>query len=1357
MTIEATSGRAGGARPVMKVWVQGENCDTLFDTGADVSALASQKFLRLRKRPKLNPTQVTLRSANGSKMAVLGQARMVVQAGPKRVMHRFMVVDGMKSDCILGADFMAKHRVVVDVGEKKVFLQQPSQRLVVRTTRNTTIPPRSEALVQARAEDGRSGEWVFESIEASSTPGLVQMNDGRCTVQMQNLTEVPQRVERGQIIGHLVESGDSIEVGQEVELASLESREPSENRKQIKEEDVNLDGVPKTYRGAFLDLLNKYSDVMSWSSKDVGFTKAVEQKIVLKDPSKIACIPPYRIPQNLLSVAHEYVADLQQAGIIQKSTSPFNSPLMLVRKPGATAQQPLIEQYRVVHDYRRLNANTVRDSYPMRNLYDLLDSVAGAQIWSVIDLSSGFWNQNLAAHSRPYTAFGLPGVGHWEYTRSAQGLCNSPASFQRLLDYVTQGVAKAHVYVDDIIICSETMEEHLQVMETIYSRFRKYNLKCRLSKLQLGAAKVKYLGYTITRGVGIQAGEAKIEAVRKWAEPTSVTEVKQFLGLCSFFRRTVKDFAVIAGPLTRLTRKDSGWTSGPLPMAAKAAFQALQRALCSRPCLQPVTFEREFIVTVDASSRGLGAILSQRSEAGVEHPCAYASRSLNAVEQGWAPTRLEHMAMVWACRYFRPYLAGKHFTMRTDHKPLVALNRIDGQVMERLRSELEEYQPFTVEYCKGEKMPADGLSRICEVNASASMPTAITTDQLYHLQREDGAIKALACYLKFGQMPNKQHWRQLISEVKDKAKIKNGVVTIHTRHGHYAAMTPSSLKELLLYQAHDAPTAGHRSAKVTLDKLTDHWYWPGMQEDVDVHCRGCRVCTAVNQPAHMKPAPLRPLTPPTFFNQRVHVDLLGPLPLDRGCKYLLVMQDAYSRLVELAPLANKTAEITAQAILDGWICSHGSPVSLVSDQGKEFVNSVMHEMCKSLHITHQLASVMHPQSNGLVERTNRNVITYFRKYLEGSNDWLDSLAPMKLSFNTSWHASIKQTPFMRAFGRKPVLPLSLADVREPESRYSETRLLQQIREHHIARHRAKLVYEQSFREQKQQFDKRSEVKKFLAGDIVYVTRPHTGTQFQKFQKPFMGPYEVLYARSRDNYTLQAETGKQINVHSNRIKSAPFVQQLYQIPRPLSEADTTTTHIRTPRAVRSTRTKTGPSSFDDDDAPPPLAGDGDRGREDDVEEGEPEPIEPVQAPDDDAVVTPEPQPPQAKVDDKPRAPAQPDTGEPKRGRGRPPKTGLSRPASTEPRAPAAAATGTLAKRGKAIGPSRPKTADSSSSSHSSLDTRSSKSTKSGQVSLPGELAKAVGRLTRQQAKDQKVQVADDPLPARALEHKTKKKK
>ena len=1092
-------------------------------------------------RPRLTPAPFHLKSASHDHISVRGMAELMIQIEGKRMLRPFCIIDSPYRRCIIGADTLSSEDLFIHAFNHSLHLQTGP----VRLSESLTLEPYTEKLVSLKIPLD-SGSGVIKNCP--DTPlfddGLVKIKHGSTKVVVQNPTNFPIQYDRNSLVGKFeqIPQDHALPISKDLMSLTIQKRKqilhPQVQATLLK--DLDLSKVPDDLKGTYRKMISSNSDVFSINPNDIGRTSALQQKIRLKDPSKVACIPPYRTPFHLRPVVEDYVQKLLASGVVQKSNSPFSSPLMLVRKANARPDQPLVEQYRVVHDYRQLNANTVKDSYPMHNLYDLIDRVSQAKIWSVIDLSSGFWNQELETASRPYTAFGIPGMGHFEYTRSAQGLCNSPPSFQRLLDFITKDMPQVHVYVDDVVICSESHEEHLALLQQVFDKFRDFNLKCRLKKVQLGTTEINYLGYNLSKAKGIRAGLAKTEAVRNWNEPSTVKEIKQFLGLGSFFRRTIRNFASIASPLTKLTRKDNKWGSGPLPPEARNAFRSLQQALCRRPCLTPVNFNLEFILTVDASQTGLGAILSQQDKFGIERPCAYASRTLTDCERKRAPFHLEYLAMVWACKHFKPYLSGKHFIIRTDHKPLEALNKTQGSTFERLQMELDVFQPYTIQYLPGEKMPADGLSRLTE---GISVNLNVNHDQLVDLQQQDVQAKALFCYLKFQGLPDHRALREFVQENASPLTIKNGLLG-SVDQDIFVPYAPRSVRDSILRLAHDDMLAGHASKDRTKSRISRNWTWPTVKDDVEIYCRSCHVCNTTNVPHNKMPLPLEPFMPVSQFNQRVHMDLLGPLPLSQGNKYLLVMIDSFSKLLELAPLPNKEMETVSGAYFDHWICRHGVSDQIHSDLGKEFANQLFTSLAKRFDFSQTFSSVSHPQSNGQAERQIRSTIGYLRKYLEDSNDWTTWLPSISCAHNTSVHTRTKYSPFMAAYTRLPRLPLSLG----PSQTYSDNDLEQKLAlaskiKFDIMKHQ-----QAAFETAKMHFDKRSRSKHISLGDVVYVVRSKRGGQFQKFQPLYEGPYRVEKHGNHQNvYIVPVNAGDKIRkslwVHPNILKLAPFSKQI----------------------------------------------------------------------------------------------------------------------------------------------------------------------------------------------------------------------
>ena len=335
---------------------------------------------------------------------------------------------------------------------------------------------------------------------------------------------------------------------------------------------------------------------------------------------------------------------------------------MLVKKPHADPNKPLAEQYRLVHNYMDLNRNISPCSYPLRHLYELLDEVAGGNVYSVLDLSQGFFQQHLI-DPQEATSFSIPGVGQYTYCRSPQGLNSSPAYIQRLLDYVLNGIARVYVYIDDVVISVKIHYENLQKLSKVFCRFRKHNLKIKPSKCSIGTARIIYLGYDICKKDGIRPGHAKTEVIKNWPEPRTIKDIRAFIGLTSFFRRAIKNYSLMSAELNKLVRKNSGYTKGPLPEKARASYLTLKEALISKPCLAAVDFEKRFIVTTDASATHYGSCLSQEGPDGIERPCGYSSKLLSEKEANQSPGLRERAALPHALRHWRPYLVGKEFTL----------------------------------------------------------------------------------------------------------------------------------------------------------------------------------------------------------------------------------------------------------------------------------------------------------------------------------------------------------------------------------------------------------------------------------------------------------------------------------------------------------------------------------------------------------------------------------------------------------------------------------------------------------------------------------------------------------------------
>ncbi|KAI4885901.1 hypothetical protein NFI96_005622 [Prochilodus magdalenae] len=396
------------------------------------------------------------------------------------------------------------------------------------------------------------------------------------------------------------------------------------------------------------------------------------------------------------------IQDMLSHGIISPSHSPWAAPVVLVRKKDGTL--------RFCVDYRKLNDVTVKDAYPLPRIDDALDSLTAAKWFSTLDLASGYWQVEIDAQDKEKTAFATR-TGFFEFNVLPFGLCNAPSTFQRLMELVLADLqwTSCLIYLDDIIVFGKTFEEHLGRLQVVLEKLKAANLKVKPSKCQLFAKEVQYLGHIISAN-GIMTDPGKVAVVKEWKVPRSQTEVRSFLGLASYYRRFVQDFATIARPLHKLTEKGAKmvWSA-----QCQDSFEELKRRLTMAPILAFPDPDKPFLLDTDASDVGIGGVLSQIVD-GRERVIAYASRALSRTERNYATTKKELLAVVIFMKQFRHYLLGRRFTLRTDHSSLRWLHSFDqpeGQIA-RWLEQLASFDYDIVHRPGKSHGNADALSRV---------------------------------------------------------------------------------------------------------------------------------------------------------------------------------------------------------------------------------------------------------------------------------------------------------------------------------------------------------------------------------------------------------------------------------------------------------------------------------------------------------------------------------------------------------------------------------------------------------------------------------------------------------------------
>ena len=459
------------------------------------------------------------------------------------------------------------------------------------------------------------------------------------------------------------------------------------------------EGLSDEQSGELREMLKEFADVMQ---DEPGRTNLIEHRIEVNGARPVRQAP-YRIPYAYRELVQEEMKEMEEKGVIEKSSSEWASPIVLVGKKDGSM--------RLCVDFRRLNAVTQMDAYPMPRVDELIDKLGSACYITTLDLSRGYWQVPVPEESRPLTAFVTP-FGQYQFRVMPFGLSGAPATFQRLMDQVKRGLEEfCAAYLDDVVLFSTTWEDHLTNVRMVLGRLRQAGSTAKPRKCQFGMAECVYLGHVVGGGV-VRPLPSKVDAVASFPVPKTKKEVRTFLGLSGYYRRFIPEYARIATSLTDLTRKSAPncirWTS-----ECQEAFQQLKVLLCSGPVLKSPDFSREFVLQTDASERGVGAVLSQVDDLGEDHPVAYYSRKLLPREENYSTVEKECLGIKLGVNAFRVYLLGRRFVVQTDHRCLEWLDRakFDNPRLTQWYLSLQPYH-FTVQHRPGSANGnADALSQ----------------------------------------------------------------------------------------------------------------------------------------------------------------------------------------------------------------------------------------------------------------------------------------------------------------------------------------------------------------------------------------------------------------------------------------------------------------------------------------------------------------------------------------------------------------------------------------------------------------------------------------------------------------------
>ncbi|UYV78413.1 hypothetical protein LAZ67_16001275 [Cordylochernes scorpioides] len=807
-----------------------------------------------------------------------------------------------------------------------------------------------------------------------------------------------------------------------------------------------------------------------------------------------------RLDSQRLTLAKAEFQYMLNNGIIRPSNSPWASPLHLVSKKD--------ESLRPCGDYRRLNAVTLPDRYPIPRLDDFHHILKGTRVYSKIDLCKAFYQIPITEEDKPKTAIITP-FGLFEFNVMSFGLRNATATFQRFMHEVLRNLDFAFVYLDDILVASKTEEEHYSHLETLFSRLNSYGLRINLSKSKFLVQEIDFLGYLITSH-GVKPLPTKVKAILEYKKPKTVHELRIFLGMLNFYRTFLNNAAetqaILHEYLRGAKKKDRSeikWTE-----EAEVQFEKCKQALANTALLAYPDTELPISLCTDASDRAVGSVLQQLDNNNWK-PIAFFSKKLNPAQCNYSTYDRELLAIYLSIKFFKHLLEAREFTILTDHKPLIyAFKQKNEKASPRQLRHLQYISQFStdIKYIKGtDNIVADALSRVDAI-------TTIDYEEIAKEQTGDSELQNLISKntsLKFKQCP-----------------LQSGnLLWCDVSTNNIRPFIPIKFRMMVFRNFHEL---SHPGIKATTKQLTSRFIWPNMNKDIRKWAQACVNCQKCKVSIHTKSEIGKYLEVDERFSV-VHIDLIGALPPSNGNIYCLTCIDRYTSWMEVVPLPDMKSETVARAFYENWIVRFGAPHTVISDRGKQFTSQLFKDLTTLCGIKLRHSTAYHPQCNGKIERLHRTIKTAIRAH--NNIKWTETLPTVLLGLRAAINKDNNHSLSQMVYGKTIRLPGEFFDDSKHHLHAEEfvqqlqkqMELLKPLNEKH-----------------------HSKTKVFVHKDLKTCSHVFLRTDRVKkpLEPPYEGPFPVL-ERTDKYFTLKVK-GKNVTTSIDRLRPAYLLADSHNI-------------------------------------------------------------------------------------------------------------------------------------------------------------------------------------------------------------------